>query len=69
MCCVSVVSDYMREKVPAQQWTQQSFGEYQEILRRLGDLDRALNQPHCEDPAKLAWMRDVERRLSSLEAK
>ena len=67
MCSVSVMQEYMRTNVPLQQWTPDTFGEYKEILRRLNDLDAKLNQPDCEDPAKAAWMREVEERLDSLE--
>jgi len=48
-------------------WTRDTFEEYKEIIRRLGELDRKLAQPECEDPAKAAWMADVERRLALLE--
>lgn len=69
MCTVSVVSDYVRERVPLQRWTPQIFGEYREIIRRLTILDEKLGQPHCEDPAKVAWMKQVEERLAALEGK
>lgn len=67
MCLVSVVNDYGRRNIPAGQWTNQSFNEYKEILRLLESLDAKLNQPDCEDPAKAAWMREVELRLARLE--
>lgn len=67
MCSVSVVHDYMRTHVPQTQWTRDTFNEYQEIIRRLDVLDQKLHQPDCEDPAKAAWMREVEARLTELE--
>lgn len=66
MCAVSAVHDYFRLR-PDTPWTQDTFSEYQEIIRRLGDLDRKLDQPDCDDPAKSEWMKDVELRLRELE--
>ncbi len=69
MCAVSVIHDYMRVNVPPEQWTRPLFSEYQEIIRRIEQLDTKLSQPDCPDPAKAAWMRDVEERLMALEMK
>lgn len=44
------------------------FNEFKEIIRRLDDLDEKLGQPDCHDPAKAAWMREVEARLEKLES-
>jgi hypothetical protein len=81
MCVVSVVNDYMRTNVPyppitvslwGQQpvpsWTRDTFEEYKEIIRRLGELDKKLAQPECFDAEKSEWMNEVERRLQVLEA-
>lgn len=59
----------MRTSVPVQSWTRLAFDEYQEIIRRLTELDTKLAQPDCVDPAKAAWMDEVEARLRSLEGK
>lgn len=67
MCSVSAMIDYGRENVPLDQWTRPTWTEYKEILKRLDALDKKLDQPDCEDPAKAAWMREVERRLAELE--
>lgn len=67
MCSVSMIQDYMRERVAPQDWTRPVWIEYQEVLRRLEALDAKLGQPHCEDPAKAAWMREIEERLVKLE--
>lgn len=69
MCSVSVIQDYMSQRTTPAQWTRPMFNEYKEILRRLDKLDEKLGQPDCEDPAKAAWMREVETRLDKLEAK
>lgn len=67
MCAVSATMDYFRTTVPVQQWTRPAFDEAKEILRRLEELDKKLDQADCHDPAKAAWMREVEERLQRLE--
>lgn len=68
MCTCSVIADYGRTRVPMDAWTRPVWNDFQEILKRLEALDKKLDQPDCEDPAKAAWMRTVEERLASLEA-
>lgn len=81
MCAVSVVQDYFRERTiqpqpfnqwpptpaPAINWQPDTWKLYKEILEKLTELDRKTGQPDCEDPAKAAWMREVEKRLAALE--
>lgn len=67
MCSVSVISDYFG-KQPITMWDRPTFNEYKEILDRLEKLDKKLDQPDCVDPAKEAWMREVENRLKVLES-
>jgi hypothetical protein len=67
MCMVSVMS-VAGSAIPDFQWTRPAFNEFQEILKRIQDLDAKLGQPDCVDPAKEAWMREVEKRLAALEA-
>lgn len=68
MCMVSAISNY-GQQIPRQQWTQNTFYDFTEILKRVEALDKKLDQPDCHDPAKAAWMREVEARLRKLEAK
>lgn len=68
MCMVSVIQDYGRTRIDPTTWTQPVFNEYQEILRRLGELDKKLGEPDCEDPEKATWMKAIEDRLAALEA-
>lgn len=68
MCSVSVIQDYMNQRTTPTQWTRPMFNEFKEIIRRLDDLDEKLGQPDCHDPAKAAWMREVEARLEKLES-
>lgn len=67
VCSVSVIQDYARQQVPQQQWTVPAWDQFKEILTRLEKLDTMLAQPDCKDPAKAAWMREIEARLSKLE--
>ncbi len=66
MCSVSVISDYGRN-IPIQQWTPPAWSEYQELLEKARKFDEIAAQPDCVDPAKEAWMREVEARLEKLE--
>jgi hypothetical protein len=68
MCMVSVVMDYGRN-IPQQQWTTPLWNDFSEVIRRLDALDKKLGEPECHDPAKAAWMREVEARLAKLETK
>lgn len=67
MCVISVVMDYGRMNIPPNAWTPDTFKQFKEILDKLGELDRKLDQPECHDPAKAEWMKAVEERLSTLE--
>ncbi len=66
MCSVSAVFDYGKN-VPLQQWTLPGWVEYQELLEKARKFDEIMAQPDCHDPAKAAWMREVEKRLKELE--
>ncbi len=79
MCAVSVVQVYFRERTypqpnttipwpqPVIQWQPDTWKLYREILDKLAELDRKLDQPDCDNPAKAVWMREVEARLAKLE--
>lgn len=68
MCAVSVVHDYFRDNTSPGQWTKSEYALLQEVLEKLTILDTKLGQPDCHDPAKAAWMREVEKRLKKLES-
>ncbi len=42
--------------------------EFKKLVAAAEKFDKATNQPHCEDPTKMAWVREVEVRLKALEA-
>lgn len=78
MCAVSVIQDYFRQRTPLDGWPSRlgpsidwkpdTWKLYKDILEKLGELDRKLDQPDCETPEKTAWMREVEKRLAALES-
>lgn len=49
------------------QWDRSTFEQYKDILKRLDALDQKLGQPDCVDPAKEAYMQEIENRLKALE--
>ncbi len=67
MCTVSALFDYGRQRIPANEWTPDSFSMFKDIIRRLEQLDQKLNQPDCHDPTKAEWMKAIEERLRKLE--
>ena len=67
MCMVSVIYDYGRDRVPRDEWTRDSFGEYRKLIEMVEALDRKLDQTECHDPLKAKWMEEVEERLRKLE--
>lgn len=66
MCAVSVILDYGR-RIHIQDWNQQNWRDFQTLKQQAEEFDRKTDQPDCEDPAKAAWMREVEARLAKLE--
>ena len=46
-------------------WTDDSWAEYQELLKRAAEVDAMLDQADCQDTDKTAWMADVEATLAT----
>jgi hypothetical protein len=80
MCAVSAVHDYYGNRpnlwptpglagVAGPQWTPQTLIDFKDIIKRLEALDAKLGEPDCVDPAKEAWVAEVEKRLKALEVK
>lgn len=67
MCAVSAMMDYGRTHIAVDQWDRPTFNEFKEVIARLEALDKKLDQPHCDDPAKSVWMQQIEARLRRLE--
>lgn len=68
MCSVSMVHDWAKQIQP-DQWTRPMFDGYQELVRRLDELDKRTKQPECEDPSKADFMKRVLERLEAIEKK
>lgn len=62
-----MVQQWSGTYIPNTYWTPANFSEYQEIIRLLTELDRKLGLANCEDPAKAAWMENIEKRMKKLE--
>lgn len=67
MCVVSYINTY-GQQLPIEQWTQITWREYQELLRKAAEWDKLSGQPDCVDPAKEVWQKKIEERLAALEA-
>lgn len=68
MCVVSAVHQEA-QTWPLGYWNRDTFAEYQEIIRRLDAIDKALGLPDCGAEAKEKFVRDMAARLGvSLKA-
>lgn len=67
MCAVSMMYDYMQRNVPpiSPYWTQPNLSDFKEIIRRLDNLDRKLDQKDCVDPDKAKYLADVAAAIKS----
>ena len=66
MCTVSMVYDFART-IPQEQWTRPQFGEFQDLIRRLDEIDRKLGLADCADPEKAKFLESIEKRLKAIE--
>jgi hypothetical protein len=48
-------------------WTRPAWEDAKEILERVKELDRKLDQPDCDEVPKQEWMDEIERRLDEIE--
>jgi hypothetical protein len=79
MCAVSATIQYFQDRhnsllplpgalgYPQPQWTPESVGLLKQILSKLERLDTMLGEPDCIDPAKAAFVADLEKRVAKLE--
>ena len=81
MCAVSATIGYFQDRhnsllplpystqpLTAPSWTPESVGLLKQILSKLERLDAMLGEPDCIDPAKAAFVADLEKRVAMLEA-
>lgn len=68
MCSVSFVHDYTRQHHPATDpwWTPQKLHGYEEVIRRLQEIDDKLKLAPC-DPEKAKFVEEVRERLARIE--
>lgn len=64
MCAVCRLYDYGRS-VPMDRWTVPAFLAFKRTEKDARDLDTALGDADCHDPAKAAWMRGVEAAVAT----
>lgn len=62
MCVVSMVMDHYSHKPFPGFWTQPSYEEYKELLRKARLYDEMTKQPDCEKPE----LKEFDRRLDEL---
>ena len=68
MCLISVVMGYA-ETIPIDNWDRSGLTHLQQVMQTARAFDAATAQPHCEDPAKVAFEKRIMDRLDELERK
>lgn len=74
MCAVSMTIDYGRRLwpepfAPAPLPPPIDWEAWRRLYKAALKFDRDTKQPDCEDPAKVAWMEAMEKRMKELEEK
>lgn len=49
-------------------WTRQELDEFEDILRRIKDIEDKAGGCPCEDPSKLDFLKDIRARIEAEEA-
>jgi hypothetical protein len=62
-----MIMDYGRERIGPGKWTFDTWIDYKKLIEDAKKIDEKLGEPNCEDPAKTAWMKEIEDRLKRLE--
>lgn len=69
MCVMSAIHDY-GQKLPLPIWDQPFvYPAFEELIKRAQEFDKAADQPHCEDPAKLEFMKALREKHGAELAK
>ena len=50
-------------------WTRKQLDEFEDILRRIKDIEDRLGGCPCEEPEKLDYLKDIRKRLDGIERK
>ena len=67
MRLVSMVYDYSKQNFPLDNWTEDKYEWFKDIIERTKKLDEMMDQRDCVDPEKEKYMREIEDRLANLE--
>lgn len=68
MCTYSMVHEFMHQHIPDDWWTRPRLNEYEELIRRLKEIDDKLGLPDC-NPNKGEFLEEIRRRLDAIEKK
>lgn len=41
--------------------------QYMEVVKRAKEYDAKTNQPNCEDPKKVEWLEEMNKRVTGIE--
>lgn len=62
MCAVSMVSQHYQMHYPVPTtFPDWQWPHYQELMRKAKLYDEMMKQPDCQDDAKAAWAKELER--------
>lgn len=59
MCVLSVIMEYGRDRIGADEWTPEKLEAFRKLIEQAKIADIVLDQPHCEDPGKAEWFEAV----------
>ena len=70
MCVLSVIMEYGRDRIHQDEWTIEKIEAFRKLIQQAEQVDKILQQPHCEDPNKSNWFEGlVNKRNGSSEAR
>lgn len=65
MCMVSAIFESGRQ-IDYSLWSRPTLQEFLDLVEKVKELDRKLNQKDCEDPQKAIWIQEIKDRLDKL---
>lgn len=66
MCIVSYIHDYGKS-IPPNSWTYQVYDQWKILRDAAKVFDEKTGQPHCEDPEKVSFEKEILERLKKIE--
>lgn len=54
--------------IPPRKWTRQELDEFEDLLKRIKDIEDKAGGCPCEDPSKLDFLKDIRARIEAEEA-